>query len=270
MPATPIVLHHGLLGHGEWHFGPFTWEYFHEIGRAIAARGYPLLTTSVHPTAGIETRARQLKDAILARFPMPPQSQDRIVIIAHSMGGLDARHMLTHLGMADYVAALVTICTPHRGSTYADWVLRHVGQRLRGLRLMEYLNVDFQALADLTTDNCRRFNDVTPDMPNIAYMSVAASHPMRLMPPFAIHSWQIIYRVEGDNDGLVSVKSATWADRLAIWPADHWQSINRRFLPPWVDPAETSITPFYMRVLDMLEERGKLSRKPAALQAASA
>jgi triacylglycerol lipase len=175
------------------------------------------------------------------------------------MGGLDARHMISHLGMAGRVAALVTICTPHRGSSYADWVLRHVGQRLRGLRLMEFFNLDIQALADLTTDNCRRFNAATPDVPGIAYLSVAASNPIRRMPPWALHSWQIIHRNEGDNDGLVSVRSATWADHLAVWPADHWQYINRRFLPPWVDPTDGDMTPYYMKVLDTLEQRGLLS-----------
>ena len=185
------------------------------------------------------------------------------------MGGLDARHMITHMDMASSVAALVTICTSHRGSPYADWVLRHVGQRLRGLRLMEYLDLDIQALADLTTANCRRFNESTPDMPGVAYMSIAASCPMRRVPPWAIHSWQIIHRAEGDNDGLVSVKSATWADFLGVWPADHWQSINRRFTPNWLNPTG-DMTPYYMKILDTLESRRLLNNQAATTTTATA
>ena len=51
------------------------------------------------------------------------REKDRVVIIAHSMGGLDARYMISRLGMDDRVTALVTITTPHRGSPYADWCL---------------------------------------------------------------------------------------------------------------------------------------------------
>jgi len=267
MSVTPVILHHGLFGHGEIHIGPFTWEYFHRIGRAIATRGYPVLATSVHPTAGIQTRAGQLKTAILQRFPDLLSSGQRIVILAHSMGGLDARYMLTHLNMAPHVAALVTICTSHRGSPYADWVIRHVGQRLGGLRLMEFLNLDIQAIADLTTDNCRRFNESTPDMPGVAYMSIVARAPMRHMPPFAIHSWKTIHRVEGDNDGLVSVRSGVWGERLAIWPLDHWACINRRF--KWVNPKD-DITPSYMKILDTLEQRGLLENRPVPAVTATA
>jgi triacylglycerol lipase len=269
MSAASVVLHHGLFGHGELRFGPFTWEYFHRIGKAIAARGYSLLSPGVHPTAGVATRAAQLKDVILARFPSLLSGSDRIVIIAHSMGGLDARYMISRLGMARHVAALVTVCTPHRGSPYADWVLRHVGEKLGGLWLMDALNLDFQALADLTTDNCRRFNETTPDSPDVAYMSVAGCRALRYMPPWAIHSWHIIHGVEGDNDGLVSVKSAPWGDFLATWPADHWHAINRRLKPPWVDP-QGDIAPRYLEIIRTLEARGLLRPEPQMTKSASA
>jgi len=37
----------------------------------------------------------------------------KVHLFAHSMGGLDARHMITHLGMANRVRTLTTIGTPH-------------------------------------------------------------------------------------------------------------------------------------------------------------
>src|ERR1700683_4351785 len=111
---TPVVLHHGLMGYTKIRLGPLHWSYFQGIDRAIARRGYPVVVTSVHPTAGSATRARQLKQNIRAHLATadPPR---RAVILAHSLGGMDARYMLTHLGMAKYVKALVTISTPHRG-----------------------------------------------------------------------------------------------------------------------------------------------------------
>ena len=44
----------------------------------------------------------------------------KIHIIAHSMGGLDSRYMISKLGMADRVLSLTTISTPHHGSPIAD------------------------------------------------------------------------------------------------------------------------------------------------------
>ena len=78
-------------------------------------------------------------------------SGQRVLIVAHSMGGLDARYMISRMGMEDHVAALLTITTPHRGSPYADWIVRHLGRRLHGFRLMKLLKVDVQAANDLTT-----------------------------------------------------------------------------------------------------------------------
>src|ERR1700722_4690811 len=98
---TPIVLHHGFLAHGDWRIGPWRVSYFRGIERAIADRGYPVIVTNVHPTAGVERRARELKESILARLSEMNRRGEPVVVIAHSMGGLDARHMITHLGMAN-------------------------------------------------------------------------------------------------------------------------------------------------------------------------
>jgi triacylglycerol lipase len=240
---TPIVLHHGLFGFCDFKLGPLKMSYFRGIDEALAARGHPLVVTRVHPTGGIALRAGQLKQRICAECNGRP-----VVIIAHSMGGLDARHMITHLGMADRVAALITVSTPHRGSPYADWCLKHLGKRLGGLGLMKSLNVDVQAFSDLTTERCARFNEQTPDAPGVRYYSVSAARPWNKVPPWAMHSWRVIHAAEGPNDGLVSVTSAQWARHLETWPADHWHTINKRFV---MDKNGTGdIVPYYLRVLD--------------------
>src|SRR5690348_14070009 len=151
----PVVLHHGLFGLGNFQIGRWKVSYFNGgIERAIADRGHPLIIPRVHPTAGIVTRARQLKETILRQLEILNRPRDPIIIIAHSMGGLDARYMISCLGMADRVRALVTVSTPHRGSPYADWCLQHLGQRLGGLGLARFIGLDVQALADLTTESC--------------------------------------------------------------------------------------------------------------------
>jgi triacylglycerol lipase len=242
-----IVLHHGLFGLGDFQLGPLKISYFRGIDEAIAARGHRLIVPHVHPTGGIARRAQQLKQKIVSECD---GSGDRVVIIAHSMGGLDARHMIAHLGMADRVAALVTISTPHRGSPYADWCIKHLGKRLGGLRLMKGLRIDCDAFADLTTTNCVRFNDLTPDAPGVKYYSISARRPWNHVPPWAMHSWRVVHAADGDNDGLVSVKSAAWGHHLETWAADHWHTINKRFVvEPKAQPTG-DIAPYYLRVLE--------------------
>jgi triacylglycerol lipase len=42
--------------------------------------------------------------------------------MAHSMGGLDGRHLITHIRPTEYVPlSLTSISTPHRGSPFMDW-----------------------------------------------------------------------------------------------------------------------------------------------------
>ncbi|MGH7178670.1 MAG: esterase/lipase family protein, partial [Tepidisphaeraceae bacterium] len=96
---TPIVLHHGIFGMGVVRIGRLRISYFNRIDRAIEARGHELIVTRVHPTSAIARRASGLKRTILAR--LEGNSRQRVVIFAHSMGGLDARYMITRLGMAE-------------------------------------------------------------------------------------------------------------------------------------------------------------------------
>jgi triacylglycerol lipase len=269
-PSTPIVLSHGLFGFGELSLGKLKLSYFNRIDRALQERGFPLIITRVHPTGSIELRARQLKAAILKRLhalnrssqrSAPDGSTDncagRIVIFAHSMGGLDARYMISKLGMSDRVAALITVSTPHRGSPYADWCVINLGKKLGAMKLARKLGFDVQAIADLTTESCNRFNDMIEDSPQVRYFSVAAQKPWQRMAPFFLHSTKIIADAEGANDGMVSVKSAQWGERLATWEADHLQVINKHFAVEVGSKNKTGdVTPKYLGIVDRLKQMG--------------
>ena len=240
----PIVLHHGFMGFGDVAVGPVRLSYFRGIDRMIRGRGHPLIVSRVSPAGPIELRARQLKENILRGLRQQNLDRQRIMIVAHSMGGLDARFMISELGMDDRVAALLTVTTPHRGSPYADWCILNLGTRLGGLRLMNMIGLDVRAVSDLTTASCRRFNREVKNAPGVQYFSVSASRPWQRVPPWAIHSHRVITAKEGDNDALVSVTSATWGQHLGTWPADHWHTINHRFVLEFSEPTG-NITPYW-------------------------
>ncbi|HEY7090491.1 MAG TPA: alpha/beta fold hydrolase [Tepidisphaeraceae bacterium] len=245
---VPIVLQHGLLGFGQFELGKLKLSYFHKIDRALADRGHPLIVSRVHPTGPIRMRALQLKRTI--REESKRQGiKGRVVIVAHSMGGLDARYMIAKLGMAEHVAALVTVSTPHRGSPYADWCLANIGTRLGGLKLMKFLGLDVRAVHDLTLEHCRHFNEQVPDHADVAYFSISAARPFHRVPAFMMHSHKLINDCEGPNDGVVSVASATWGEHLETWPCDHLHAINKRLVPE-IRNRTGDIVPYYLKMVE--------------------
>jgi triacylglycerol lipase len=249
----PVVLHHGILNILIFKVGKFkVCTFSTAVENAIARRGHPLIVSKVQPLASIVTRAKELKQSILRQLDALGVPDERVILIAHSMGGLDARYMISHLGMAPHVAALATISSPHRGDAFADWCQRHLGQRLGVFGLARQFRVDVQAVNDLTIESCRRFNEETPDSPLVRYYSVTGARPWHKIPPFALHPWRIIQQVEGANDGMVSVRSAVWGKHLGTWPVDHWHQVNRRFV--FERKGVRNIAPLYLRLLDQIEQ----------------
>ncbi len=217
---SPVVLVHGLLGFDRLQMAGWVMaDYFPGIPAMLRAAGNRVFVARLSPTAGIEERAQQLKSLIDRESPHEP-----VHVLAHSMGGLDARYMISRGGMFKRVISLTTLGTPHRGSSFADWGVR----RFRSLAcpLFKFIGLSFQAFVDLTVASCRRFNSDVPDAPGVHYYSVAG----RLSSGSAPWQWQLptrmLDRVEGENDGVVSTASASWGEGCEIWDGDHMSLVN--------------------------------------------
>jgi triacylglycerol lipase len=151
---------------------------------------------------------------------------DRVDIIAHSLGGLDARYALTHCGLATRVRALVTIGTPHRGTPLAD--LATDGPLALARRAVSALGMPLPALDWLSTAALERFNRDVTDAPGVRYACVVGGIRDDKTPiPLAIapaHAY--LRRVAGANDGLVPMASQYWGETLAEIEADHFAQIG--------------------------------------------
>ena len=160
---APIVLVHGLFGFDKLAMGAWTLtHYFRGIPEMLRKAGNHVLVARLNPTGGTAERAGQLKDLLETQAPHEP-----VHLIAHSMGGLDARHMISRLGMADRVLSLTTIGTPHRGSAFADWAVRRFARLV--CPVFAFFGLSVQAFRDLTTSRCRVFNSETPDAAGVRY-----------------------------------------------------------------------------------------------------
>jgi triacylglycerol lipase len=251
-----IILHHGLFGYNRLQLGPVRVRYWDGIPRAIAEAGYPVVVTQVHPTAGIVRRADQLKAQILDHLEQLGGSNAKAVIIAHSMGGLDARYMIRHLGMVDRVEALLTISTPHRGSAYYDHLIARAGPLGRMDSVRQGV-IDLEGCWDVTMARARVFNELVSNVPSVKYYCVTASCSPERVPIFLHRAYAHILEAQGPNDGLVAVESARWGTELGHWPFHHLHLVNwrLRLISP---PSEEDVRPRYLQLLSLLRADGVL------------
>jgi len=205
-------------------------EYFRDVPERYPGALFPC----VDLTASVEDRANQLAEQIDRAFP-----KGRIDIIGHSMGGLDARFLLSRnlRGLATRVATLSTISTPHRGTPLADLVLGPTPLGPRRLAyetvkdLIAHMSFDIGGLASLTTRAAVSFNQQCPDVPGARYFAYAGCGPRSYL--LRTGGWLIEKAAscpdERENDGLVSVASAQWPGTLLAeppWPADHLAEVG--------------------------------------------
>jgi triacylglycerol lipase len=218
--GEPIILVHGVLGYNELRLGPWTLtRYFSGTAELLQRAGNRVFTPWLSPTASIAARAVQLKTFIDRTVP-----DERVHIIAHSMGGLDARYMISRLGMAGRVRTLTTIATPHRGSPFADWSVSRFGRV--GKLVLDWFDVGAEAFFDLTTTRCRELNDECPDAAGVHYFSVAGQFGGELSAPEWLLPYRIVLAAEGMNDGIVSITSATHGEHTDLWTGDHVSLVN--------------------------------------------
>lgn len=215
-----IVLAHGVLGFGS--LGPL--NYFNGVARHLEreVRGIRVTTTHVNPIAGIEKRGTELAARIVHAVP-----EGEVHILAHSMGGLDARFAIRNVpGFKTRVASLVTIGTPHHGSPVADAILSRGGPLFDAIppMLRAELEHNAAALRDLTTSACKAFDAATPDEPQIRYFEIAGdvTEQGACSSFFFKLAAAIGHAADPRNDGVVTFASATRGRKpFDVWACDH-------------------------------------------------
>ncbi len=226
-PTVPLVLVHGLLGFGS--IGPTRrLEYFRGVMRhlennpKVLGGNAKVYVADLDPVDSIPSRAIQLRDFIQSRIYDHQRQKFRyenVHVLAHSMGGLDARYMIANLSMdigdrssmGERVASLTTIGTPHLGTPFADFMMRlPIGQR--AIQWANLYSINIAAFEHLSVKYLvkERFNERMPDREGVQYFSYAGDvSPLRVFPPMLVPA-EIIRRSAdgGSNDGLVPVDSA--------------------------------------------------------------
>jgi triacylglycerol lipase len=222
---NPVVLVHGIGARA--HYGPV--DYFYGLPELLKREGIPFLTAKLSPWKSYLERAHELRRQILERFP-----DQKVNLIGHSMGGLDSRYLISRLHFAERVESLTTIGTPHGGSSLAQLALRPMGGRTArtARRFFSSLGYPIGALERLTPQFARtQLEKLAPAHPDVAYYSLTSAIPRkdfarRSLPLFWLSNrW--LRKLEGENDGIVSVESSRYGETLAVFPGDHYGQIGQ-------------------------------------------
>ena len=214
-PEFGFIFLHGFLGRAETRIAGRTFEYFRGL-RAIAEEfNIELAVPQMPGRTGVADRADVASQAIAQ------MQASKIVLVGNSMGGLVARTLAYEFDPAHRIKSVITIATPHRGSPLADLALE-------GKNGMPEFIVDLfkDAVHDLSVFNADAFNMATPNRADVDYYSWAFARDVDEMSMLLKSRAKEIYEIEGLNDGLVSVKSATWATCAPIQRGDHLESIG--------------------------------------------
>ena len=239
-PSSAVVLVHGFLGWGSRLRQSVYPDYFYRIEPFLRACGLRVLAPSLAPAGHPAARAQQLLSALHA-WP-ERRAGERVTVIAHSQGGLDARWAISQLGADGLVEQLITLGTPHRGSALCDELLRPASRYLPPAtrRLLARVHMPTEAATYLSKSYVEgEFNPSCPDASDVVYRSHAGarSRARECWWPL-VPARQLLQRWEGPNDCLVSVESARWGEFLGVEEMDHVDMINFPLkLGPWkADP----------------------------------
>jgi triacylglycerol lipase len=259
----PIVLMHGMGGFEKLETGPVTVTYFSGIKADLAQQGETeVFTTVAPPYTTSEERSKvlapQITDILKATH------KNKVNLIGHSQGGLDARILASPQGLAlgDHIASVTTVSTPHLGNALADMAFGPnkaspavVDTILNGFATLLQKSVydiqnDPQLVAQLTELSesymVTVFNPKYLDDPRVAYGSYGGranldpggdecatskfpNDPGTLdaTQPFLSPMGLILEGTSHTpNDGLVTVRSAKWGAFMQCVPADHLQEVG--------------------------------------------
>ncbi len=216
----PLLFVHGVFFRDIKYF-----NYWGRIPGELEANGAKIFYGKQQSASSVEDSAEELVERI--KDVVNKTGCEKVNIIAHSKGGLDARYAISCLGADEYVASLTTINTPHRGCIFAEYLLNKAPEKFKNTLANNYNQAlkklgdqspDFlAAVTDLTASRCAEINSVAKDKEGVLYQSVASKSNNARSGKFPLNiSYPLVRHFDGANDGLVSVESAKWGTNFTL------------------------------------------------------
>jgi len=210
----PLVLVHGV-GFRDLKYI----NYWGRIPKELIRNGATIYYGHQEAWGTVEDNAKYIKHKIIDI--LKETGCEKVNIIAHSKGGLDARYMISKLEMEDYVASLTMMSSPHRGCKFVDIACKLPDKIYKAIarffdkryRIIGDKKPDFYtASRQFSTYHSRNFNEEVRDVEQVYYQSYT-SVVSNIFGDYLLSIPYILVKLtEGENDGLVSVESAKWGE----------------------------------------------------------
>ena len=179
----PIVLVHGFMASRTSGGGGML-----KIVDVLLADGHDPFYSETPPFSTTEERALAVEKYIVGL--LKATGATKVNLIAHSMGGLDSRYLISKNGLnrSDIVASLTTLGTPHRGTRLADVADGVLPEGIGWSFVLDSLielygesfskkadkNTNFRgALSSLSEKNAPEFNATHRNVDGVIYQSYA-------------------------------------------------------------------------------------------------
>ena len=227
-----IVLIHGVLGAHIFAGKPYFNGVAEHLRKTFHAR---VFEPELAPIGTVAIRAKELRKQILNEFGTA--APEKLILIAHSMGGLDARQMLTDdAGLAKSVHSLCCIATPHLGSRVAT--------------LLDFVDPFPDSVHDLSEEGASAINAKCKDRKGIRYREVVGIGRKGKKP--VANFFRPLRKIVGDDsDGVVTIDSAL-AGRTLLEKAnaDHADLVGHDVDDiPELRPRKFDHLPMYERIV---------------------
>jgi len=235
------------------------------IPAALKKAGAQVYTSDQDAWGTIEENAEAVKVCILAA--LSDAKKEKINAVALSKGGLEMRYLISKLGMADKIASLTTIATPHHGSKTMDYLFKEQDSLLKSAasfvdslyKLQGDVNPNFYAVCQqLTTAHSERFNREVLDAPNVYYQSYASMMKRSNSDMLLFMQHAVVKMFDGASDGIVSVDSAKWGEFKGVITAKGIRGVSHSDLRDFrrVGPAGQNVANIYVSIVSDLKELG--------------
>lgn len=260
LDGSYIVLAHGILG---WDddtrdgtvFNTFGLPYWGGIDEYLHNQGAHVMTDGKTALAHSYDRAVQMRDQINYWLASERADNERVHIMAHSQGGMDARILASPGGLAglqnrngNTIGSVTTISSPHYGTAFADVLLglipdsgvqRFVAGIVNTIAGLIYngelvINNPDQSLLDATfmaVGSMDVFNASFPDERSTRYFSTGSKirgwnifqHNPLLLPLYLANRYggsrltapDLGRTIGSDNDGAIPYRSMRWGRWLS-------------------------------------------------------
>ncbi|WAA09218.1 lipase family alpha/beta hydrolase [Fervidibacillus albus] len=207
---APILFVHGLNSSSA------TWTDSNDMDEIAYQNGYQTAYINLYPTRNMWDNGQLLADVIEEMYD---HFGKKLVIVAHSKGGVDTQSALVHYGAHPYVQRVITLSSPHQGSELADlaysswagWLADILGSK----------NDATYSLQTGYMENFRQQTDAHPNVQKVPFYTLAGTKWGSF--GSSLYWGGLYLSTYGENDGAVTVARSrlNYGNELAVGDWNH-------------------------------------------------